>query len=376
MEARAKLALLLGYSLTIPGCKLLDLKTAQVITVQGGNVRFHEEFTAGGTYVRNLPENAYSYDHQLPDTVHVARAKTGMDSYLPMQNDVSAVNLEQLIEEVPIAGASTTIAPSSSGSPAESSSPPLSGSPVGADATDHLSGQLGSSCALYTGEPHKADMAVALHCLTYVRGPVRLYWRGRRMEVATPPLRGAVSERYWAVEAGLYGVFCAEWIPPMVLSAMRLYSETGAVVNPNTRFRKLSGSGVRLKDVVHWQWAVNGNIVDTVLLQRVTTAVQGQTTTVDHHHLHRHLTLVAKDAGLKMAGSTQPVAPIIQTHKGLEMAMQTEVGDGVLMSSVHPHPPLARMVCLWAGHRWWKQTRKQYKAVLLKDKMVKGLKMT
>ncbi|KAE9000520.1 hypothetical protein PF010_g13067 [Phytophthora fragariae] len=71
------------------------------------------------------------------------------------------------------------------------------------------------------------------------------------MEVATAPLRGSVSEHYLAVEAGLHGVFCAEWMPHMVLSAMRLYSETGAVVNPNTRFRKLSGSGVRLKDIVH-----------------------------------------------------------------------------------------------------------------------------
>ncbi|KAE9156246.1 hypothetical protein PF002_g33658 [Phytophthora fragariae] len=51
-----------------------------------------------------------------------------MDSYLPTQNDVSVVNLEQLIEEVPFAGASTTIAPSSSGSPAKSSSPSVSGS--------------------------------------------------------------------------------------------------------------------------------------------------------------------------------------------------------------------------------------------------------
>ncbi|KAE8911626.1 hypothetical protein PF003_g4602 [Phytophthora fragariae] len=129
MEPRARLALLLGYSLTTPGYKFMDLKTAQVITAQGGNVRFHEEFTADGTYVRKLLENAYSDgDHQLPDTVPVARVKTGMDSYLPTQNDVSVVNLEQLIEEVPFAGASTAIAPSSSGSPAKSSSPSVSGS--------------------------------------------------------------------------------------------------------------------------------------------------------------------------------------------------------------------------------------------------------
>ncbi|KAE9268949.1 hypothetical protein PF008_g30991 [Phytophthora fragariae] len=36
MEPRARLALLLGYSLTTPGYKFMDLKTAQVITAQGG----------------------------------------------------------------------------------------------------------------------------------------------------------------------------------------------------------------------------------------------------------------------------------------------------------------------------------------------------
>lgn len=134
-------------------------------------------------------------------------------------------------------------------------------------------------CTIHGGtvfDPRKADMAVALHCMTYFRGPVGLYWRGRRVEVDTASLRGTMSQRYVEVEAGLHGVFCAEWMPYLVLSEMRLYSETGAVVNPNTSFRTLGGSGHRLKDVVHWQWAANGNIVVTVLLKTVTTAVQRQ----------------------------------------------------------------------------------------------------
>jgi hypothetical protein len=123
MEPRARLSLLLGYSLTTPGYKFLDLKTAQVITAQGGNVRFHEEFTADGAYVKMLLENAYQHgDHQLPDTVPVARVKTSMDSYLPTLNEASSVNLEQLIEEVPRAGVPTAVAPSSSGSSRENGS--------------------------------------------------------------------------------------------------------------------------------------------------------------------------------------------------------------------------------------------------------------
>ncbi|OWY92529.1 polyprotein [Phytophthora megakarya] len=70
LEPRAKLSLLLGYSETTLGYKFLDLKTAQVVTARGGNVRFHEEFTCDGIYVKQLLENAFLHgDHKLPETV-------------------------------------------------------------------------------------------------------------------------------------------------------------------------------------------------------------------------------------------------------------------------------------------------------------------
>ncbi|KAH7485555.1 uncharacterized protein KRP23_4602 [Phytophthora ramorum] len=124
--------------------------------------------------------------------------------------------------------------------------------------------------------PHKADMVRALHCLSYFRGTVGLHWRGSRLEVNTEPLRGALCQRYTDVEAGLYGTFCVEWMPYLVISEMCLYSETGTVINLNTRFRKLGGRGLMIKELVHWKWTSRGNIVVTVLLQRVTTAAQRQ----------------------------------------------------------------------------------------------------
>jgi hypothetical protein len=88
-----------------------------VITAPGGNVRFHEEFTADGAYMKKLLENAYrDCDHLLPDMGLVVRVQTGMNSYLPTLNDASSVNLEQLIEDVRRAGVSPALAPSSSGS--------------------------------------------------------------------------------------------------------------------------------------------------------------------------------------------------------------------------------------------------------------------
>ncbi|KAE9282617.1 hypothetical protein PR003_g27360 [Phytophthora rubi] len=55
----------------------MDLVTAQVVTARGGNVTFHEEYTADGTYVQHLMLNAFADgDHKLPETVPVARIKT------------------------------------------------------------------------------------------------------------------------------------------------------------------------------------------------------------------------------------------------------------------------------------------------------------
>ncbi|ETL81366.1 hypothetical protein L917_18284 [Phytophthora nicotianae] len=101
LEPREKLSLLLGYTIGTPGYKFLDLQTGQVVTVRGQNVRFHEEFTADGTYVRQLLENAFlDGDHQLPETVPVARIKTTMETNVPEQDEASP-DTKQLLEVRP-----------------------------------------------------------------------------------------------------------------------------------------------------------------------------------------------------------------------------------------------------------------------------------
>ncbi|OWY90187.1 polyprotein, partial [Phytophthora megakarya] len=87
---------------TILGYKFLNLKTAQVVTARGGNVRFHEEFTCDGIFVKQQLENAFLHgDHKLPETVPVARIKTSMDTYLPNWSAASA-SVEKQLEEVPL----------------------------------------------------------------------------------------------------------------------------------------------------------------------------------------------------------------------------------------------------------------------------------
>ncbi|KAE8980382.1 hypothetical protein PR003_g25770 [Phytophthora rubi] len=101
--------------------------------------------------------------------------------------------------------------------------------------------------------------------------------------------------------------------------------------------------------------------------------IRYETTAKDHRYLHRHLTVGNRATGLTMGDSTQAEAPTIRTHAELVAAMQTEVGVGVRISEVHPHPLLARMVCLWAGHRRSNMTRKIYNAILLKPNVDKDV---
>ncbi|KAE9332414.1 hypothetical protein PF008_g14954 [Phytophthora fragariae] len=104
LEPRARLCTLLGYSESTLGYKFIDLKTAQVVTARRQNVRFHEEFTTDGTYMKHLLENAFMDGaHELPDTVPVARIRTSMETYLPGW-DTTAAAQEKRLEIVSIAG--------------------------------------------------------------------------------------------------------------------------------------------------------------------------------------------------------------------------------------------------------------------------------
>ncbi|KAE9281929.1 hypothetical protein PR003_g27539 [Phytophthora rubi] len=127
-----------------------------------------------------------------------------------------------------------------------------------------------------TALPEKSSMVRALHCSTYFRGPLGLFWRGRRLHVDTSPLSGPLSRSYMAAEADVHGTFCTEWLPFVVLSELRLYSERGVVVNPNTRFRAICHRGRLLKDVLHWTWKRNGGMLVTALCKHFNSAVRGQ----------------------------------------------------------------------------------------------------
>ncbi|OWZ10539.1 polyprotein [Phytophthora megakarya] len=116
LSPRAKLCLLLGYGVSTPGYKFIDLVTAQVVTARGGNVRFHEVFTCNITYVKQLLENAYLVgDHELPEAVPVARIKTSMEPYLPGWSVETAEKRKQL-EMVSLVDDPTENVQSSSGS--------------------------------------------------------------------------------------------------------------------------------------------------------------------------------------------------------------------------------------------------------------------
>jgi hypothetical protein len=210
------------------------------------------------------------------------------------------------------------------------------------------------------------------------------------MEIAG--LEGSLSQSCVAVEAKRHGTFCGEWVPYLVLRTLRLHDPAGQIVNPNTQYRSLCQHGKLIKDVMHWSWTRTGDLKVTALTERITAGYRRQighlmrslvlnfpqllrkgrhdglvryhTNAEDHRHIQRFLT---PDGRLERPHSSVPTLMEgrgIRKHRELEMHMQCEIGEMPLVVHVHPHPRLARMVCLWAGRRRVAVSRQHFKKKL------------
>ncbi|KAE9004430.1 hypothetical protein PR003_g18560 [Phytophthora rubi] len=134
-----------------------------------------------------------------------------------------------------------------------------------------------SLCNVFAGVvglEDRVDMVVALGWLLHFRELLLLTWKGRRMSIDASALSGSLWQRYTVVEAIAHGVFCAEWVPYLVLSGLRLFSETGNVVNPKTRFWSICTTDKQLKDIVHWTWCNQHYVVVPALSAKITKTMR------------------------------------------------------------------------------------------------------
>ncbi|KAE9181517.1 hypothetical protein PF005_g22858 [Phytophthora fragariae] len=229
--------------------------------------------------------------------------------------------------------------------------------------------------------PEKANMVMALGRTGYFRGALVLRWIGRRVDVDTTPLTDPLSGSYVAAEAAVLVFFCPEWIPYLVLADMRLYNATGNLVYPRTRYRLLCSQGRQLKDVMHWRWTRPGHLTVTALVFKMTAAVRRQLghlmklllinypqllTPGGHNRAVRYATADNPSVQAACRGtadciflradapsSTPTTALRIDSHQELVTQMQQAVGPATALTTVHPHPRLARMSCFWMGQRRW-----------------------
>jgi len=258
-------------------------------------------------------------------------------------------------------------------------------------------------CEEYGGHdqlPDKPLMVKALGWLASFHGAMDGIWLGRTMVMEVATLAGAITRRYIEAEARRHGVFCGEWVPYMTLTALRLITTDGSIVNPSTQYRALCGVGKLVKDVVHWTWTPGRNLRVTALTGHMTNAIRRQlrqlmtllvlnypqlihpgshTGSVRYNVLDpEHVPICrALDPGRRLydPASDAPLEDLgtpIQTHGELTAAMQQQVGTTRIIS-VHPHPQLARMVCMWAGPRRWTATRQHFKRQLNLRRSERGI---
>lgn len=73
-----------------------------------------------------------------------------------------------------------------------------------------------------------------------------------------------------AAESKLHGDFCLEWLPYVEIEGLRLLTASGRSVNPLTAYRAICKKGLKLKDILHWTWSPQGNLIITNLLPQAT----------------------------------------------------------------------------------------------------------
>lgn len=99
LSSRRQLCLLLGYSSSTNGYKLINLRNGYVTTCRGGNMKAHEQFTVDSIYVENLLQNTFAYGvHELPANVPIVPIKSTMQSYVKLPDGAAAQRAAQLAQ--------------------------------------------------------------------------------------------------------------------------------------------------------------------------------------------------------------------------------------------------------------------------------------
>lgn len=99
LSSRTQLCLLLGYSSSTNGYKLINLRNGSVTTCRGGNMKAHEQFTVDSIYVENLLQNTFAYGvHELPANVPIVPIKSTMQSYVKLPGGAAAQRAAQLAQ--------------------------------------------------------------------------------------------------------------------------------------------------------------------------------------------------------------------------------------------------------------------------------------
>ncbi|KAG7381121.1 hypothetical protein PHYPSEUDO_006447 [Phytophthora pseudosyringae] len=109
------------------------------------------------------------------------------------------------------------------------------------------------------------------------------------------------------------------------------------------------------------------------LLRRGTHAgsIRYLTGATDHTPLRRSITADWRVVKPSVDDDGEMAATRVHSHRELEHYMQQEVGETTTVKYVHPR--LVRLVCLWAGRRRWKVSRKLFKAQINKRERTQGM---
>ncbi|KAE9172762.1 hypothetical protein PF002_g29490 [Phytophthora fragariae] len=252
-----------------------------------------------------------------------------------------------------------------------------------------------------------SGMAASMHALAVSTLPCSTAeWNEGGCVIDTSCLKGHATAalRDWCRTTR--GVVCLEWLPYLSLSTLQLYDSNGGQVDVRTALPLLAAPDTIIGDVLNWSHINSDHLAFQALcgglpVSKISSSRAAQLSRLiallicnfpsivyatachlelrmlspqqDHPHILTPPSLASPThALLTTVGSSSSYPLLAFSSPGLLAEAHRATGSTARITGIHPHPTIARLGCLWVGHRRWKRDCKHYKAVAAAVSREKG----
>ncbi|OWY94824.1 Secreted peptide, partial [Phytophthora megakarya] len=238
------------------------------------------------------------------------------------------------------------------------------------------------------GAPNPADAATPLRTgcsvAAFAVGGITATWTGDTLSADCSFLLTALATTDREENPLADGSLHLEWLPYAELDTLQITTMDGLRHSLSGACGGIGAPHTILRDIIRWR-KVERNVIafefNNSTVPRAPSKEQAEILV---------LTLLMN---LQAAPADHPVLASLCGCVTIEMVIQSDTAGttsidsvlaltthlanflkpNIIVKTVHPHPKLSRLVCLWAGRRRWTRHRREYKARIEEAKTRRGI---